>query len=154
MSSTAQLLDEHGDHAQVCLVQFRSFGAIAVEGRIATVRCFEDNVILRRRIEEPGDGRVLVVDGGGSQRCALLGDDIASLAQTNGWIGIVVNGCVRDSVPLDGLDLAVKALGTNPRPSRKEGAGAADVPVRFGGVEFAPGAWLCADADGVVVLPG
>jgi regulator of ribonuclease activity A len=153
VTSTAELLDEHGDRALVCLLQLRSFGAPAFEGPVATVRCFEDNVLLRRSVEEPGEGRVLVVDGGGSHRCALLGDNIASLAQSNGWAGVVVNGCVRDAVALDGLGLGVKALGTNPRPSRKDGAGAVGVPVTFGGVEFVPGAWLAADADGVVVVP-
>jgi regulator of ribonuclease activity A len=154
VSSTADVLDEHGDRAAVCLIQFRSFGRAAFSGRIATVRCYEDNVLLRRRTEEPGDARVLVVDGGGSLRCALLGDNIAQLALENGWAGIVLHGCVRDAAALDSLGLGVKAIGTNPRPSRKEGAGALDVPVSFGGVTFEPGAQLYADPDGVVVLPG
>jgi regulator of ribonuclease activity A len=95
----------------------------------------------------------LVVDAGGSFECALLGDNIASLALASGWAGVVVNGCVRDSVSLDELGLGVKALGTNPRPSRKEGVGEIDVPVTFGGVRFEPGAELYADEDGLVVLP-
>ena len=152
MPSTADILDEHGDAAAVCLLQFRSFGRAAFSGVVATVRCLEDNVLLRRRAEEPGEGRVLVVDGGGSLRCALLGDNIAQLALDAGWAGIVINGCVRDAAALDELGLGVKALGTNPRPSRKEGAGAADVPVAFGGVTFEPGQMLHADADGVVVV--
>ncbi len=154
MPSTAELLDAHGDDARVCLIQFRSFGAPAFSGPVATVRCHEDNVLLRRRAEGPGDGRVLVVDGGGSLRCALLGDNIASLALRNGWAGVVVHGCVRDADALDALALGVKALGTNPRPSRKDGAGAVDVPVAFGGVTFAPGDVLHADRDGIVLLPG
>lgn len=153
MTSTADLLDEHGDRALVCLTAFRSFGAPAFSGPIATVRCHEDNVLLKRAVSEPGDGRVLVVDGGGSLRCALLGDSIAKLARDNGWAGIVLNACVRDSVALDELGLGVKALGTNPRPSRKEGAGAVDVPVTFGEVTFVPWATLAADEDGVIVLP-
>jgi len=152
VSSTAEILDKHGDRALVCLVQFRSFGRPAFSGRISTVRSHEDNVLLRRRAEGPGDGRVLVVDGGGSMRCALLGDNIASLALENGWAGIVVNGCVRDSAALDVVGLGVKALGTNPRPSRKDGAGAVDVALAFGDVTFEPGALLYADADGVVLL--
>jgi regulator of ribonuclease activity A len=151
--STADLLDEHGDRAAVCLTPLRSFGARAFAGSIATVRCDEDNVLVRRRAGEPGEGRVLVVDGGGSMRRALLGDQIAALALENGWAGVVVNGCVRDSVALDALGLGIKALGTNPRPSRKEGSGEVDVPVRFGGIVFAPGDELHADEDGVVVLP-
>ena len=153
MPSTSDLLDEHGADAAVCLIQFRSFGARSFSGPVATVRCLEDNVLVRRRSTEPGEGRVLVVDGGGSMECALLGDNIASLAQGAGWAGIVLNGCVRDTVALDELGLGVKALGSNPRPSRKEGAGETDVPVTFGGVTFTPGAPLYADEDGVIVLP-
>ncbi|HEV8104638.1 MAG TPA: ribonuclease E activity regulator RraA [Gaiellaceae bacterium] len=153
MVSTADLLDEHGAAAQVCLIQFRSFGAPRFSGRVATIRCQEDNVLLRRRTQEPGAGHVLVVDAGGSLECALLGDSIASLALASGWAGIVLNGRVRDSVALDELGLGIKALGTNPRPSRKEGVGEIDVPVTFGGVRFEPGAELYADEDGVVVLP-
>ena len=152
MKATAEVLDEYGERAAVCLVQFRSFGRAAFSGRIATVRCFEDNVLLRTCLEDPGEGRVLVVDGGGSYRCALLGDNIATLALESGWAGIVIYGCVRDSVALDSLDLGVKALGTNPRPSRKAGAGELGVPLDFGGVVFTPGAQLYADEDGVVVI--
>jgi regulator of ribonuclease activity A len=152
VTATADLLDEHGERAAVCLLQFRSFGARAFCGRVATVRCPEDNVLLRRRLEEPGEGRVLVVDGGGSLRCALVGDNLGRLALENHWNGIVVNGCVRDAAALDTLDLGVKALGTNPRPSRKEGSGETDVAVSFGGVTFEAGALLYADEDGVVVL--
>jgi regulator of ribonuclease activity A len=97
VASTADVLDEHGDGAAVCLLQFRSFGRPAFSGRIATVRCYEDNVLLRRCTEDAGDGRVLVVDGGGSLRCALLGENIAQLALGSGWAGIVLNGCVRDA---------------------------------------------------------
>lgn len=153
MKSTADVLDEYGDRAAVCTLRFRSFGRAAFAGRLATVRCFEDNVLLRKSLDEPGDGRVLVVDGGGSDRCALLGDNIATLALENSWAGIVVYGCVRDAATLDSLDLGVKALGTNPRPSRKDGAGAVGVPLEFGNVVFEPGALLYADEDGVVVVP-
>jgi regulator of ribonuclease activity A len=153
MRATSDILDDHGDRASVCLLQFRSFGAAAFSGPIATVRCLEDNVLLRRCVEQPGDGRVLVVDGGGSLRCALLGDSIAGIALANGWAGIVVHGCVRDAAALDELGLGVKALGTNPRPSGKDGSGAVDVPVEFGAAVFSPGALLYADEDGVVAVP-
>jgi regulator of ribonuclease activity A len=152
VTSTADLVDEHGEQAAVCQLQFRVFGAAAFSGRVATVRCPEDNVLLRRRLEEPGDGRVLVVDGGGSFRCALVGDSLGRLALDNGWAGLVVNGCVRDSAALDALGLGVKALGTSPRPSRKRGTGEVEVAVSFGEVTFEPGAMLYADEDGVVVL--
>lgn len=154
MTATADLLDEHGERAAVCLFPFRDFGLPAFSGRVATVRSPEDNVLLRQRLEEPGEGRVLVVDGGGSTRCALLGDNLARLAIENGWAGVVINGCVRDAAALESLPLGVKALGTNPRPSEKSGVGEVEVPVEFGGVSFEPGALLYADPDGVVVLPG
>jgi regulator of ribonuclease activity A len=118
------------------------------------VRCFEDNVVLKATVSEPGDGRVLVVDGGGSLCYALLGDNIAEIAKSNGWAGVVLNACVRDSVALDELGFGVKALGTNPRPSLKGGEGDVDVPVTFGEVTFEAGAMLYADEDGVIVLPG
>lgn len=108
---------------------------------------------MKRAASTPGAGRVLVVDGGGSMGCALLGDTIALLARDNGWAGVVLNACVRDAVALDALGLGVKALGTCPRPSRKEGAGEIDVPVSFGDATFEPGAPLYADEDGVIVLP-
>lgn len=109
-------------------------------------------MLLKAAVSEPGNGRVLVVDGGGSLRYALLGDNIALLARDNGWAGIVLNACVRDAVALDALGLGVKALGTCPRPSRKDGDGEVDVPVAFGDATFTPGAVLYADEDGVVVL--
>jgi regulator of ribonuclease activity A len=117
------------------------------------VRCHEDNVLVRKRAGEPGDGRVLVVDGGGSLRCALVGDNVAGLALASGWAGLVMNACVRDVEALGALAFGIKALGTCPRPSTKTGEGEIDVPVTFGGVTFTPGDVLYADADGVVVLP-
>ena len=152
MQSTADLLDEHGEQAAVCLTSFRSYGTPSFSGLVATVRCFEDNVLLRGRVSEPGRGRVLVVDGGGSLRCALLGDNIAKLAKDSGWAGLVVNGCVRDVAALGRLGLGIKALGSNPRPSGKTGGGEVDIPVSFGELEFAPGDLLTSDEDGIVVL--
>ena len=155
MTSTADLLDQHGDSAAVCEIELRSFGAIReFEGEIATVRCFEDNVLVKRSVNEPGRGRVLVVDGGGSLRVALLGDNLAGSALANGWTGLVIHGCVRDSAALRGLDIGIAALGTNPRASAKQGAGELDVAVTFGGVTFRPGAVLYADDDGIVVVDG
>jgi regulator of ribonuclease activity A len=154
MTSTADLLDLHGDLAGVCELPLRRFGGrAAFEGTIGTVRCFEDNVLLKLRVTEPGQGRVLVVDGGGSLRVALLGDMVAGLAVEHGWAGLVIHGCVRDAAALARLDLGIVALGTNPRPSGKDGAGEVDVPVRFGGVTFEPGGLIACDQDGVVVTP-
>jgi regulator of ribonuclease activity A len=153
LTATADLLDEHGDRATVCGIPLVSFGGARIfEGRVATVRCFEDNVLVKQRVGEPGEGRVLVVDGGGSFRVALVGDKLAGLAAVNGWAGLVINGCVRDSAALGRLDLGVVALGTNPRPSTKNGDGDVDIPVAFGGVTFHPGDRLYRDDDGIVVL--
>ena len=152
MTSTADLLDEHPD-ALVCLLPFAQFGGLAAfEGPVATVRCFEDNVLVKARVAEPGEGRVLVIDGGGSVRVALLGDMVAGLAAANGWAGIVLNGCVRDVAVLRHLPIGIKALGSCPRPSGKVGAGAVDVPVELGGITIHPGARLFSDDDGVVVV--
>ena len=152
--ATADLLDEHGDRAAVCLLPFRNFGGrAAFAGAISTIRCYEDNVLLARRVSEPGGGRVLVVDAAGSLRVAVLGDRLAGLALAHGWAGVVINGAIRDSAALVELDLGIKALGTCPRRSAKEGHGELDVPVAFGEVTFEPGALLYADDDGIAVLP-
>ena len=153
MTSTADILDAYPAEAQVCGLVLHQFGGVSsFAGPISTVRCHEDNVVLKRHLGEPGEGRVLVVDGGGSLRVALLGDMVAGLAAANGWAGLVVNGCARDTVALRRLGVGIKALGTNPRSSGKAGAGEIDVPVEFGGVTFRPGAMLYSDDDGVVVV--
>jgi regulator of ribonuclease activity A len=153
MTATADILDEHGDRASVCIVVFEQFGGRHVfEGPISTVRCDEDNVVLRRRLSEPGYGRVLVVDGGSSRRVALAGEKVASLARDNGWAGLVINGCIRDAATLRELDVGIKAIGTQPRASGKAGLGEVDVPVTFGNVTFRPGDMLFSDEDGVVTL--
>jgi regulator of ribonuclease activity A len=151
--STADLVDEHGEALQSCDLQLRQFGGRRrFHGPIRTVACFEDNALVRQVLSEPGDGAVLVVDGGGSLHTALVGDLIAGLAQANGWAGVVVHGAVRDTEALGGLDIGIKALGSNPRKSAKAATGQIDVPVRFGGVTFRPGEHLYSDEDGVVVL--
>jgi regulator of ribonuclease activity A len=151
--STADLVDEHGEALQSCDLQLRQFGGRRrFHGPIRTVACFEDNALVRQVLSEPGDGAVLVVDGGGSLHTALVGDLIAGLAQANGWAGLVVHGAVRDTEALGGLAIGIKALGSNPRKSAKLAAGQVDVPVRFGGVGFRPGEHLYSDEDGVVVL--
>ncbi len=152
--ATADLYDEHGDDLASCDLQFRQFGAHrAFTGRVTTVRCFEDNALLKSVVEQPGDGRVLVVQGGGSLHRALMGDNIATIAADNGWAGVVIHGAVRDVAELAGIPLGIKALGSNPRKSTKTGAGDRDVPVTFGGTTFTPGDTLWSDDDGVVVLP-
>lgn len=150
--ATADLSDEH-PNAQVAAPGLTDYGGAShFSGPIRTVRCFEDNSLVRTTLETPGEGAVLVVDGGGSMRCALLGDRLAALAVTNGWAGVIVNGCVRDSAELATTDLGVKALATHPRKSVKRGQGETDVIVNFLDVAFSPGHWVYADQDGVVVM--
>jgi regulator of ribonuclease activity A len=151
--STSDLIDAHPS-LQSCDVQFLSFGKLRrFCGVICTVRCRHDNALLKGALSQPGSGRVLVVDGGGSLHCALVGDVIAGMAVSSGWAGIVVHGAIRDTVGVGMLNLGVKALGANPRRSAKAGAGELDVPVEFGGVVFTPGHWLFSDEDGIVVSP-
>jgi len=116
------------------------------------VRCDEDNALLKSVLSTPGEGGVLVIDGGGSLHTALVGDVIAELARSNGWIGLVVHGAVRDASTLRGIELGIKALGTNPRKSSKTGTGDRDVTVSFGGVTFVPGDIAYSDDDGIVVV--
>lgn len=150
--ATTDLCDAYGDEVRVVEPVFRDFGGRRhFAGLIYTLSVRDDNVLVREMLAQPGNGRVLVVDGGGSLRCALLGDQLATLACENGWSGIVVNGAVRDAEALSTIDVGVKALATCPRRSAKNGLGQRDVPVAFGGVTFAPGDWLAADADGIVV---
>ncbi|MDA5145666.1 ribonuclease E activity regulator RraA [Streptomyces sp. AD681] len=155
MKPTADIYDDYGDRLQSCTTQFRDLGArTAFEGVVATVRCHDDNVLLRAALSEPGDGRVMVVDGGGSLRTALIGDNIAELAAGNGWAGIVLHGAVRDVEALARVPIGVKALGSNPRKSGKEGVGETGVDVSFGEVTFRPGSRVFCDADGILVLEG
>jgi regulator of ribonuclease activity A len=153
--ATAELWDDRGPQLDSCDTQFRSFGGrTAFSGLVRTVRCLEDNQLVREVLDSPGDGAVLVIHGGGSIHTALVGDQIGAAAVANGWAGLVVYGAVRDSEALADLDLGLKALGTNPRTSTKTGEGSVDVPVTFGGVTFVPGVRLWADPDGVVVEIG
>lgn len=150
--ATADLYDELEDDIQSLSLQLRSFGRrTAFDGVIRTVRCFEDNALVKSVLALPGEGAVLVVDGGGSLKTALMGDLIAASAVANDWAGVVINGAIRDRVAVDALDLGVKALGTNPRKSAKHGIGEVDVPLEFGGVVFRPGARLYSDEDGILV---
>ncbi|MFD6097964.1 ribonuclease E activity regulator RraA [Nocardiopsis flavescens] len=150
--TTADLIDDHGDTLRSCSTQFLRYGGRPVFcGPIRTVACHEDNGLVKQVLNTPGEGAVLVVDGGGSLRTALMGDMIAAAAVANGWAGVVIHGAVRDTVALAGLDLGVKALGSNPRKSAKDAAGRLDVPVAFGDVAFVPGEWLYSDEDGIVV---
>jgi len=150
---TADLVDEIGPDVRSCDVQFRQFGGRSeFAGPISTVRCFQDNALLKSILSQPGAGGVLVIDGDGSLHTALVGDLIAELARSNGWAGLVVHGAVRDAAALRGIDLGIKALGTNPRKSTKTGAGERDVELTLGGVTFVPGEIAYSDDDGIVVI--
>ncbi|KUI18957.1 ribonuclease [Mycobacterium lehmannii] len=150
---TADLVDDIGPDVRSCDLQLRQFGGRAeFAGPIVTVKCFQDNALLKSVLSEPGDGAVLVIDGDGSLHSALVGDVIAGLGVENGWAGLIVNGAVRDSAMLRTLDIGIKALGTNPRKSTKTGAGERDVAVEFGGVVFQPGHIAYSDDDGIVVV--
>ena len=151
---TTDLCDDHADRIEVMAPMLRHYGGtVRFCGPMTTLKLFEDNALVRVALSEPGRGRVLVVDGGGSLRCALLGDQLAELAVNNGWAGIVVYGAVRDSAALARLPLGVLALGTHPMKSIKRGEGQRDLTLAFAGVRLPPGHWLYADEDGTIVTP-
>jgi regulator of ribonuclease activity A len=156
--ATCDLCDVHkGDRSgafRVLPPVWRSFGArSAFAGLVVTVKCFEDNTSVKQLLEGPGHGRVLVVDGGGSLRRALVGGNIGAAAARNGWAGVVVDGCVRDVAELAACEVGILALAAMPLPTERRVAGEVDVPVQVQGITVRPGEWLCADADGVVILP-
>ena len=152
--STADLHDEHEGKVRVANILMQSYGQkTRFSGPISTVKCFEDNSLVRTALEEPGNGRVLVVDGGGSIRCALVGDKLAELGMENGWEGLIVHGCIRDSAVISTLGIGIKALGANPRRSVKKGVGERDIPLNFADANFTPGDYLYADEDGILLSP-
>src|SRR5262249_17303314 len=131
---------------------FEDFGGLpSFAGTVTTLKVHEDNALVRTMLSDPGNGRVLVIDGGGSLACALVGGNLAKLAEQNGWSGIVVSGAVRDVTELRACRVGLRALAANPRKSRKAGAGTRDAVVQIAGVTIAPGSWLAADADGIIV---
>ncbi|HEV8690221.1 MAG TPA: ribonuclease E activity regulator RraA [Ideonella sp.] len=154
--STCDLCDRFRDEAdpgfRVLPGVYRSYGGrTAFQGRVRTVRCFEDNSVLRRLVQEPGNGEVIVVDGGGSLRRALLGGNLANFAARHGWAGVLIHGAVRDVAELRAAAVGVFALGTCPMPTQKRDEGALDEPIQLQGTWLNPGDWLCADEDGIVV---
>lgn len=151
--ATADVSDRQPAGLQVAEPLFTDYGGrVAFHGPIRTLKVHEDNSLVRAALEQPGEGCVLVVDGGGSRRCALVGDQLAELAVRNGWVGIVVYGCVRDTEALGKMELGVKALAAHPLKSVKKGMGETDVPVRFAGASFHPGHLLVADRDGILTM--
>ncbi|MFZ2853138.1 MAG: ribonuclease E activity regulator RraA [Rhodocyclaceae bacterium] len=154
---TPDLLDANEDKTgdgslRVVAPLFQRYGArTAFSGQVVSLKLFEDNSLVREAFGEDGRGKVLVIDGGGSLRCALVGDQLAILAQKNGWEGVIVNGCIRDSADINQIDIGVRALNTHPLKSVKKGAGDRHINVAFGGVTFKTGDWIYADEDGVLV---
>jgi regulator of ribonuclease activity A len=153
--SVPDICDDFMDRVQVCEPLFRDFGGKArFCGEITTVKCFEDNSLVKHLVGTPGDGRVIVVDGGGSMRRALLGDMLAAQAAKNGWSGLLIYGCVRDVDILETIDLGVKAMNSIPVKTDKRGEGQRDIPLEFASVRCTPGNWLYSDANGVVIADG
>ena len=150
---TTDLCDQYGDQLAIAEpIGFKSFGGRnEFHGQIETVQCFEDNTFVRATLEKDGTGKVLVVDGDGSNRCALLGDNIAELAHRNGWNGMIVFGYIRDSAAVSAIDIGIMALGTNPKKSAKDNLGTLNLTVRFADVDFVPGEFVYVDEDGIVV---
>lgn len=156
--ATCDLCDEHKSDTdgafRVLPPVFRDFGARRKFcGPVVTVKCFEDNTPVKAAVESPGAGRVLVVDGGGSLRRALLGGNLGAAAARNGWAGVVIDGCVRDLAELAACEVGIRALAPMPLPTERKQAGLRDVAVQIQGVWVRPGEWLYADADGIVVMP-
>jgi regulator of ribonuclease activity A len=155
--ATTDLCDENpgmldDGSLQVLSPFFRHFGKrLQFAGPVATLKVHEDNALVRATLETQGEGKVLVVDGGGSLRRALVGGQLGLLAQNNGWAGVIVDGCVRDSAELAECDVGIMALATHPQRSARDGVGKRDVNVQIAGVAVRPGDWIYADADGVLV---
>jgi regulator of ribonuclease activity A len=150
--STPDLCDQFPDLVQVLTPMFNSYGGIDnFGGEIVTVKCFEDNSLVKEQVALPGAGKVLVVDGGGSLRKALLGDMLAASAVKNGWQGLIIYGCIRDVEAINAMQLGVQALNTIPLKTEKRGIGDLNIPITFGGVTFKPGEFVYADRNGVVV---
>ncbi|MFK0041862.1 ribonuclease E activity regulator RraA [Paenarthrobacter sp. NPDC090517] len=150
--NTADLYDERGEELESIAVQFQNLGGHThFSGPVRTVRCFEDNALVKTVLSTPGDGAVLVIDGQGSLRTALMGDMIAESAVANGWAGVVINGAIRDREAIARLPLGVKALGSNPKKSAKTGVGEVDVQLVIDRVRIQPGVMIFCDTDGILV---
>jgi len=155
--ATCDLCDAHKNDAsgnfRLLPPVFNNFGGlIQFSGEVATIKCFEDNSLVKAAVDLPGGGRVLVVDGGASLRRALLGGNLGAAAAKNGWAGVVIDGCVRDVAELSQCSTGIRALAAMPLPTEKRGEGQRDVAVQIQGVWVRPGDWLYADEDGMVVM--
>lgn len=149
---TPDLCDDNPESVRVLAPMLKNFGGKKQFcGEIVTVKCFEDNTFVKEHMAKDGSGKVMVVDGGGSLRCALLGDLIAESGVKNNWEGIIIYGCVRDVDALEKLNLGVQALASIPIKSNRQGRGDLNIPITFGGVTFKPGEYVYADNNGVIV---
>mgnify|MGYP000663111985 CR=1 FL=1 len=147
-----ELCDQFPELVQVVEPMFGNYGGKErFGGEIVTIKAFEDNSLVREQVAQPGAGKVLVVDGGGSLRRAMLGDMLAEKAASNGWEGIIIYGCIRDVNAIGETDIGVQALATHPMKTEKKGVGELNVQVVFGGVTFRPGEYVYADNNGVLV---
>ncbi len=152
MFTTADLWDEHSELLSCVYPIFNHFGNKKMfSGKITTLKLFEDNSLVRKQLESDGKGKVLIIDGGASLRCALIGDQLATLAIQNNWEGIIVNGCIRDSQVINSMNIGIKALNTSPVKSVKHNIGEIDIPVKFGGVSFISDYYIYADTDGILL---
>lgn len=150
--STPDLCDEYEGQVKVLDAIFRNYGGVdSFYGEAVTIKCFVDNSVVKQLVDTPGEGRVIVMDGGGSLRRAILGDMLAEKASNNGWAGLVINGCIRDCDEIAQLKLGVKALNTHPMKTEKRGLGDLDIPVTFAGHTIEPGNWVYSDNNGIVV---
>ncbi len=151
---TPDLCDENPELVTVVAPMFTNYGGRrAFGGEVLTVKCFEDNSVVKAQAAEDGTGKVMVVDGDGSMRCALLGDMIAENAMKNGWLGIIIYGCVRDVDAIAALDIGIQALNSMPIKSVRQGRGDLNIDISFGGVTFRPGEFVYADNNGVIISP-
>ncbi len=149
---TTDLYDDHLENLQVAAPIFRDFGGrVSFHGQIVTLKAFEDNTFLKSAFETDGTGKVLVVDSAASLRCAMMGDVMAALGACNGWEGVIINGCIRDSADVGRVNIGAKALATIPRKTIKRNQGIMDIPLHFAEVDFYPGDYIYADEDGIVL---
>lgn len=150
--AVADLCDDHRDKIKLAEPIFEQYGKkTSISGPIVTVKVFEDNVLVKKALETIPEGSLLVVDGGASKRCALMGDNLAAIAVNRKLAGVIINGCIRDSAVINEMDIGVFALGTNPFKSIKEGKGQTDIPVQFAGLNWQPGHFVYADSDGIII---
>jgi len=150
--TTPDICDDFSDEIQILEPLFTEYGgSTKFSGKIVTIKCFEDNSLVKQTLGTDGRGKVMVVDGGGSLRCALLGDMLGAMAAQNGWQGVIINGCVRDVEILKSIDFGVRALNCYPLKSEKRNQGQLNIPVHFAGVSFKPGQHLYADENGIIV---